>query len=324
MKNSLLRPCLLGLIAVSGTVLAPVAQAAPKSKARVNGLEIWPGQRTLIVLPLTVSETFLSSDGTTTGGGGSSALASALVPLLSTELSTALQNTGKFSITRPYKFDPIIRRALAEQTLTAEIANPFIESPGLLNAEDVLSHLGLDQPGMVAQVVLQSLRVGGTALAPTVQMTMRGDLYQASQTTANPASTEPFRTITVTSKPFGGKTPEDRLRAAASQAFNDIAVAFVEPPVEFDLPLPAAPAKGMMTGTTPGGAATPAMPMGDLPMQTPGTGTATPMTPAMPRMPAMAPVSPQRPNSANTGNAPVAPQLPAATPPLGVNVPEGN
>ena len=321
MKISLLRRCALGLVVLSGSAaLAPIVRAAPKSNARQNRLEIWPGQRTLIVLPLTVSETFLSSDGTSQGGGGSSALATALVPLLSSELSSALQNTGKFSITRPYKFDPLIRRALAEQSLDAATANPFIESPGLTNAEDVLSHLGLEQPGMVAQIVLESLRVGGTSAAPTVQMTMRGDLYQASLSSTEPASTEPFRTITVTSKPFIGKTPEDRLRGAASQAFADIAGAFVAPPVEFDLPIPTAPAKGMMTGTTPSGTTTSAPPMRDVPAQAPKGDTTKPATPMTP---AKAPAMTQAPAGVDLGIAPVAPQLPGSMPPLGVNVPEG-
>ena len=321
MKISLLRPWAMGLIVLTGaTALSPVANAAPNFKNRQSQsrLEIWPGQRTLIVLPLTVSETFLSADGTTQGGAGSSALASALVPLLSSELSTALTNTDKFSITRPYKFDPLIRRALAEQTLTAEAASAFIEQPGLSNSQTVLGQLGLEQPGMVAQVVLQSLRVGGTSTAPTVQMSVRGDLYQ----TGGDTPTQPFRTITVTSKPFIGKTPEDRLRAAAEQAFGDIAAAFVEPPVEFDLPLPTAPAKGMMTGVAPGGTTTtPAM--GDLPAQTPGGDTSAPAMPMTPPTP-MSPAMPMTPNGTNTGNAPVAPQLPGAMPPLGLNVPEGN
>lgn len=326
MKTSFLRPCVLGLaIAATSVVHLPTAQAKPKAKAKANmstsRLEIWPAQRTLIVLPLTVSETFLTTDGSSTGGAGSSALAKALVPLVSPQLSSALQSTGKFSISRPYKFDPLLRRALLEQQLTDADIDPFVLSPSLDNAQVVLAKLGLDQPGMVAQVSIQSLRIGGTSLAPTVQMTVRGDLYESS-------SVQPFRSITVTSKPFPGLTPEERLTGAAGEAFEDIAAAFVAPPVEFDLPVPTKTGTEMMTGATPGGTTpggtVPATPTGEMPIKPAGGGgMMMPMTPATPAMP-MTPVAPLAPNGTDVGGAPVAPQLPAATPPLGVNVPEGN
>ncbi|BCM93244.1 hypothetical protein IAD21_05132 [Abditibacteriota bacterium] len=330
MKINLLRPCVLGVTICLGTAaLAPLAGAAPKSKMRASRLEIWPGQRVLVVLPLQVSDSFMSGDASassmpsepptagtapdttpmvptmSTGNGG--ALASALVPLLSPQLSDALKATGKFSVMRPYKFDPLLSRAVAEQSVQADAASAFIQDPSLGSSQAVLPLLRLDQPGMVAQVVIQSLRVGGTQAAPTVQLSVRGDLYQAD-------SAQPFRTITVTSRPFTGATPEDRLRAAAGQAFSDIAAAFVAPPTEFELPLPAM--SGMMTGATPGGSSAPAM--GDLPMQPSGTAT----TPAMPMPMPANPVAPQMPNG--TMGTPLAPQLPSATPPLGVNVPGEN
>ncbi len=351
MKINLLRPCALGVTLCLGTAaMAPIAGAASKPKLRQSSLEIWPGQRTLVILPLLVSPDFLAggsasappvmppamtppvvgpapADGATTdptapaadaippapampmATGGSNALATALVPLLSPELSDALQATGKFSVTRPYKFDPLLRRATLEQSVTDDAASAFVDAPSLSNAQNILAQFGLDQPGMVAQVVIQSLRVGGTSAMPTVQLSMRGDLYQSG-------SAEPFRTINVTSRPFPGKTPEDRLRAAAGQAFSDIAAAFVAPPTEFELPLPAMSAPGMMTGTTPNGTSMPGM--GDLPAQTPGGSTAP--APAMPMAPN--PVAPQMPNG--TLGTPIAPQLPGATPPLGVNVPDQN
>ncbi len=318
MKISLLRSCLGFVVLTGAAVLAPVAGAAPK-KMRATGLEIWPGQRVLVVLPLTVSEGFLGTDGATTGGTGSEALRKALVPVISPQLSAALQATGKFSITRPYKFDPLLSRAVLETRVQPEEASAFIDSPSLSSAQNVLGLLGLEQPGMVAQVVLQNLRVGGTRSAPTVQVTVRGDLYEAG-------SGEPFRSITVTSKPFGGLTPEERLRSSSAEAFADIAAAFVAPPTEFELPLPLASAPstttpGTMTGT-PGRATIGqgATLIPDLPVQNPG-GDPAPMMPAMPMNP---PAVPQTPNGTNTGNAPIAPQLPGSEPPLGVNAPEDN
>lgn len=299
MKTSFLRSSLLGaaLFVVTGTV-APVVHAKDRNQA--VRLEIWPGQRALVILPLTVSETFLSGSEGTNATSGSNALGRALVPVLSPLLSTALQNTGKFSISRPYKFDPLIRRALAEQRVNDDDVNAFVETPSLTTTQGVLSQLGLEQPGMVAQLVLQQLTVGGTPELPTVQLTMRGDLYETG-------SAQPFRSITVTSKPFGGKTPEERLRAAAGEAFTDIANAFVEPPAEFELPAPVAPPP--TAGTTETGTGT----MTTMP---PLTGTPTPAAPT--------PGMPMAPNPSNTGNAPVAPQLPSSPPPLGVPVPDDN
>ena len=239
MKTSLLRLCAVGLLAATGLVAsAPVAHASSRKK-HITNLEIWPARRTLIVLPLSVSPDFVAGS-----SDGSEALGRALVPVVTPQLSTALARTGKFSITRPYKFDPLLRRAIAEQRLTQDDANAFIDNPSLSLAQNVLMQLGLDQPGMVAQLALQSLRVGGTPAEPTVQVTVRGDLYEAN-------GTQPFRTITVTSRPFPGRTPDDRLRDAATQAFTDVANAFVEPPTEFQLPAPTAPAPGLTAGKAP-------------------------------------------------------------------------
>lgn len=363
MKINLLRPCVIGVSVCLGIVaFAPVVDAAPKLKVQTGRLEIWPGQRVLVVLPLIVSDNFMSAtndavqpatpstpvapdapaapvippvDGATADApapapgvmssamvdnAGSSALADALKPLLSQQLSVALQDTGKFSVIRPYKFDPLLTRAVNEaagQGLTADLASDFITTPSLGNSQNILGQLGLEQPGMVAQVVIQSLKVGGTQESPTVQLSMRGDLYEAS-------SPAPFRTITVTSRPFEGKTPEDRLRAAAGQVFSDIAAAFVAPPSEFQLPLPPASAAGLMTGATPGAAMTP--PTGSKPMTPAGNTTSPAMPPSTAPMPtppvSVAPVTPQTPNG--TIGTPLVPQLPGSTPPLGVNVPDQN
>ena len=359
MKINLLRPCMIGVSVCFGIVaFAPVAGAAPKMKMQGSRLEIWPGQRVLVVLPLIVSDEFMSatndtappapndmaappaSDADDTSGalpspvspapgsmppatmesGGSSALANALKPLLSPQLSAALQATGKFSVIRPYKFDPLLTRAVNEsagQGLTQDAANNFVTEPSLDNAQAFLGQVGLEQPGMVARVFIQSLKVGGTPEMPTVQLSMRGALYEASYPTP---TTSPFRSINVTSRPFTGKTPEDRLVAAANQAFSDIAAAFVAPPAEFQLPLPPAAAPGMMTGATPGGGGTMTPSTGTKPM-TPGGGATPSMPMPTPSVP-VAPVIPQTPNG--TTGTPLVPQLPGSTPPLGVNVPDQN
>ncbi len=260
MKTPLLRLCAVGLLV--STACAPIAHAAPRNK-KVTSLEIWPGRRTLIVLPLSVATGFVEGD-----GSGSDALGRALVPVITPQLSNALAATRKFSITRPYKFDPLLIRAIADKSLTQDDANTFIENPSLSVSQNVLTQLGLDQPGTVAQLTLQTLRVGGTKAAPTVQLTVHGDLYEAS-------GTQPLRSITVTSRPFAGRTPDERLRSAADQVFTDIANAFVEPPSEFQLPAP--------------GPAIPVKTTGAAPTQT-------------------APIAPGSPAPGN-GNAPASPQV---------------
>jgi hypothetical protein len=383
----------LGPVALGMMALVAVGTTATPSFARkknpVNQLQIWPGQRALIVLPLQINPNFLNGDSETpviapvtttpnpamappvapvsppaTGSGdgsapltaapdagmmagvpsssGSGELASALVPLVSAQLSRSLQNTGKFSLTLPYLFDPLLRRALEDQQLSADELDTFVKTPTLEAAQATLPKLSLDQPGMVAKIALENLQVGGTPQSPTVQVRMHGDLYQvvpgakrvvdgAQQN--DPPVTTLFRSITVTSKDFPGRTPEDRLRAATGQAFDDIAAAFIERPSEFQLPLPIAPptsATGTGKGTPgkagmvkPGSKGTGTMGRG-----TTGTGSGTmpngTMVPLTPAVPGTAPLT--APNVLSPApNTPVAPTLPPATPPLGLNVPaQGN
>lgn len=332
----------LGLVGTGVVVLALLGTGATPALARkktFNTLQIWPGQRVLVVLPLNVNPDFLSPDAASGGGttsaattapaapttpsdatatdptatmdgaapSGSDELRTALVPVISNQLSSALQNTGKFSLVRPYKFDPILRRGLLEQSISDEDLNGFVLTPSLASAQAVLSKITLDQPSMVAQVTMENLRVGGTAQNPTVQVRMHGDLYQAGLP-------QPFRSITVTSKPYGGRTPEDRLRGAAGEAFNDIAAAFVEPPAEFQLPLPVGPPSSKTgnnngMGGTSGSSTT-----------TGGTGGGAMSVPLVPVAPGSATITAPNPLSP-TLNGPVAPTLPPATPPLGLNVP---
>ncbi len=342
------------LVAGGGMGATP---AFARKKNNANQLQIWPGQRVLIVLPLKVNPNFLDPEdsasapattpapvsppadktapvsapadgaltaapvaGATTGAtasSGSGELALALVPLVSGQLSSALQSTGKFSITLPYLFDPLLRRALQEEKISDDDVKAFVLSPTLPAAQSVLSQLNLDQPGMVAQVALENLLVGGTQQSPTVQVRMRGDIYQTGQA-------QPFRSITVTSKPYGGSTPEDRLKAASGAAFNDIAAAFVEPPDEFQLPIPVGSSAGANgTGRVGGSGSN----TGGGVMRPGAGGTTVPLAPPVPLTPAVpggAPISTPNPG-VPTLNAPVAPVLPPATPPLGLNVPaQGN
>lgn len=276
------RAATIALVAALGATapfLTSVALTAPK-----NQLQIWPGRRVLLVLPLGVSETWNSDP----------ALGRAIVPLAQPQLQRALINTGKFSVTLPYRFDPVLRRGLTEKRVAENDINALLATPSLATSRPVIDKLVFDQPVMTTEVKLEEVRIGGTAKLPTVQLQVSGRLYEQG----NP---NPVKSITVTSDPARGRTPSDRLVAAAAQAFQLIAAEFVEPPPAFDLPAPIAP--------------------------TPTPGAAAPVRPATPATPSVAPVAPApavtAPNRLSPElGAPFVPQLPAAQPPLGIRAGE--
>ena len=295
----------LGTLTLLGTTLFPQTSNAAtmdrmdkkskNSKTNVATLQIWPGQRVLMVLPLTLGADWNESP----------ELGNALLPLAKPELQKALVDTGKFSLTLPYVFDPILRRAVVERAISDTDVTGYVQEPSLTSAAPIVANLRFAQPTMATVVTLDELRIGGTQDAPTVQLKVSGRLYQSSPD--QPDLGAPFRSISITSKPVGGKTPEGRVRGAAMEAFSELAAAFVEPPVSFSLPLPLG--KNAMSPTTP------AHPGDDNAMN--GA-----MNPAMP--PAPNPMMPAMPPSAGNSNPSIAPGLglPAGTPPLGIDAPQ--
>ena len=195
-------------------VFTPSAQAKPKQV-----LEIWPGQRVLLVLPLAIGPDW----------NGGPELAEAAKPLIRPSVQQALNDTGKFSITLPYRFDPILQRAVAENRIPQDIITTFVNSPSLATAQPVFSQLKFEQVPMIAEIQLEEIRVGGTPKAPTVKLQMSGKLYEVG-------GGGPFSQIVVTSDAEGGRTPEARLQAAAANAAQQIAAYFVKPPESFQLP----------------------------------------------------------------------------------------
>ncbi len=252
----------------------PSAQAKPKQV-----LEIWPDQRVLLVLPLAIGPDW----------NGGPELAEAAKPLIRPYVQQALNDTGKFSITLPYRFDPILRRAVVENRISQDIITPFVASPSLATAQPVFSQLKFEQVPMVTEIQLEEIRVGGTPKQPTVQLQMSGKLYEIG-------GSGPFRSIVVTSDAMGGRTPEARLQAAASNAAQQIAAYFVKPPESFQLP------ESLQIKED---AATPA------------TDAKTPATPVRP-------ATNSAPSTQPNGMAPQSglstiPVLPPTTPPLGID-----
>ncbi|PQV62733.1 hypothetical protein B1R32_12318 [Abditibacterium utsteinense] len=285
---------LVAALGASTPFLTSPLQAAPKKEQ----LQIWPGRRVLLVLPVAVSPTW----------NADAQLGRAILPLAQPQLQKALYDTGKFSTTLPYRFDPVLRRGLTEKQIAENDITALLADPSLTTSRPVIDKLNFDQPVMTTEIFLEELTIGGTAKLPTVQIRASGKLYEQG----NP---DPIKTVSIRSNAVSGKTPSDRLIGATGQAFREIAAAFVEPPAAFDLPLPiesvtskdkagrpttqGSPANGSATGSNAA-----------------GTNSAPMALPAP--LPSIAP-----PNSLSSApGAPFVPQLPAAQPPLGVTAGE--
>lgn len=273
----------LGAVGLLASFGAPPVVSAPKSKNPV--LQIWPGQRVLLVLPLGLGPDWNADP----------QLGTALLPVAAPQLQKALMETGKFSVTSPYIFDPILQRALAEKRVPEAEITALTEKPSLETARPVLSKLVFDQPSMIAEVKLEELRVGGTVKAPTVQIQASGRLYEQG-------NAAPIKSVVATSKPLTGGTPSDRIARAAAMAFTEIAMQFVAAPPAFELPLPKPVATSAPKATL-------------VPQPTPKA-----MVPAMPAMPEVPITAPNSLTPAPSGS--FVPQLPAAQPPLGITVPD--
>lgn len=261
--------------------LTPSAQAKPKQM-----LEIWPGQRVLLVLPLSIGPDW----------NGGPELAEAVKPLVRPYVQKALTDTGKFSVTLPYRFDPILRRAAVENRISQDIITPFVDSPSLATAQPVFTQLKFEQVPMVTEVQLEEIRVGGTPRNPTAQLQMSAKLYEIG-------GNGPFRSVVVTSDAVQGRTPEARLQAAAANASRQIAAFFVKPPETFQLPeslqIKADNTKMTADGKTPTKVVKPA-PNATAPQTQPNG------------------IAPQAGMAPQTGMSPI-PVLPRTTPPLGVD-----
>lgn len=280
----------LGAGATLLPALTPAAQAKPKKQM----LELWPGQRVLLVLPLAVGPDW----------NGGPELAEAIKPLVRPSVQQALTDTGKFSITLPYRFDPILRRATVENRISQDLITPFVDSPSLATAQPVFTQLKFEQVPMVTQVQIEEIRVGGTAKKPTAQLQMSAKLYEIG-------GSGPFRSVTVTSDAAEGRTPEARLQAAAANASRQIAALFVKAPESFQLP------ESLQIKEDDDKAKKPAMPS-NATNPTPNAMTPNTMTPNTMTPNAMTPNTQPNGTAPRTGGSPI-PVLPPPTPPLGVD-----
>ena len=270
-----------------GSLLVPLAIQAQAAPRPLTKLEIWPGQRVVMILPLSIGSDFQ----------GGEELGRALILLVQQDLQNAVARTGKFSVMTPYRFDPILRRGVLENQLADADVTNLLNTPSLENAQNILGKLRFDQPSMVLESKIEELRVGGTAKQPTVQLQVSGRLYEVGG-----AGTP--KNVVVTSRSFAGRTPEIRLQSAAAQAFSELAARLVEPPASFQLPAP------VIVTPTPAPTATapvaPTRPSAPAPIFIP---------------PSNVEVKPPSALSPEAGAAFV-PQLPPAQPPLNIAVGE--
>lgn len=226
MKNYTFTPARRGaLLALSvlslgaGAILLPALTPVAQAKAKKPALELWPGQRVLLVLPLTVGPNW----------NGGPELAEAIKPIIRPVVQSALTNTNKFSLTLPYRFDPILRRAVVENRISQDLITPFVNTPSLATAQPVFAQLKFEQVPMVTEIQIEEIRVGTNKSESTAQLQMSAKLYEIG-------ASGPFRSVVITSDAMEGRTPEARIQNAAANAAQQIAAFFVKAPDTFELP----------------------------------------------------------------------------------------
>jgi hypothetical protein len=274
-------------------VVAPSAAQAAK-KARVTGIEPWQGRRTVLLLPLQLGE----------GWNADRNFGQAILSRAEQMLEAQLQSTGKFSVIRAQRFNPLVQRALQEKRLTEEQVTNLIQAPTLENATAFLTQFTFDRPAMIADFRLEEVRGGGTATQPSVQAQVSGRLYELG----NPVA---FKSPVVTSDAVrAGRNNIERYLSAADNAFDQAAAELVAPIQDIEIP--------MAVATTPAAAGT----TGTVPAVTPGAAVAPGTTGAV-TTPVPAPTTSATTGAASaTSNPNAVPQLPAARPPLGITVPD--
>ncbi|HEX8550156.1 MAG TPA: hypothetical protein VF681_01240 [Abditibacteriaceae bacterium] len=275
----------VGLLAVSALCVSATPSQAQNKRARIAGLEPWRGQRVLLLLPLQLGEAF----------NVDRAFGQAILPAAEQNLQAMLQKTGKFSVIQAHRFNPVLQRALVERRITNDQLTALVNTPNLENARAVLGKITFDQTPMIAQFILEEVRLGGTAKSTSVQAQVTGRLYELD----NPVA---YKSTVVTSNPQRGANVTAASVAAMNDSFARSIEEFVAPIPEIQLALPVAPAP--VTPTVPAVTPVPVQPVAPV------------STPAVPSSGGESLIG----SSTRTPSSGV-PQLPAASPPLGINVP---
>ncbi len=207
---------LLALLTV-GTSLG-VVQAADSSF--ISGREVWPGRRLVMLLPLQLSDNW----------NADVRWGQTLLRPCEAQLRKALENTGKFSVVQPYRFDPILQRALLDKRIAKDQVEDLVTNPSLQSASSILGNLGFELTPMIAEFRLEEVRASGSEKAPSIQVQVLGKLYplnsqEADQTKVFTSDPEPYRV-----------SQFDTVINAATNAFRMVSAEFVKPITEAVLP----------------------------------------------------------------------------------------
>lgn len=231
----------LGLIALFSSLA--VAGAAPtrttaSQDGAVFGREPWPAQRVVIIMPIQLGP----------GWNLNREQALPILPTAEQKFQQALQRTGKFSTTQLHRYNPIFLRGIQDKILTREQVDAIVAKPTLEEVQRALSLMRFEQPPLIADIALDEVTVEASPTAPALRSQVTGRLFEAN----NPVA---IRTISVTSDPtplyvarkkgketvMVRRSTEDRIIAAADNAFNQVARGFVQPIASLELPEPVAP-----------------------------------------------------------------------------------
>jgi hypothetical protein len=279
------------LSALLGLGLAvPMAHAQKRTKT--VGLEAWRGQRVLLLLPLELGEGF----------NVDRAFGQALLPDAEQSLQALLQATGKFSVMEPHRFNPVLQRAQVERAITATEFTTLVTAPTLENARLVLSKLSFDRPPMIAQFFVEEIRLSGTPAKTSVQAQVSGRLYELG----NPVA---LKTTVITSNSVTGRNVTTSTLVAMTDAFRRSTAEFVAPIEEIQLALP----EPVVPTPTPVAPPVVAPPVVAPPVVAPPVSGGNNVT-----LPGDVSILGSSSRGVLTNGVP---QLPSATPPLGINVP---
>jgi hypothetical protein len=219
-------PKLAVLIALTGACLLPALPASAQSKQqRLSSREVWPGRRLVMLLPLQLSDNWNADP----------QFGQSLLRPAEFSLRRALENTGKFSVVQPYRFDPVFQRAVTEKRITKDQLDALVDTPTVQTASGVLANLGFELAPVIADFRIEEVRASGTEKNPAIQVQVLGKLYDLNSAAAT-------QTKVFTSDPIKQRGSQfDTVIEAAANAFQMVANDFVKPPAEVELPRVAPP-----------------------------------------------------------------------------------
>ena len=251
-------------------VSAPAVQPVQAKESFISAREVWPGRRLVMLLPLQLSDNW----------NADARWGQTLLRPSEAQLRLALESTGKFSVIQPYRFDPLLQRALLDKRISKDQVDELVTTPTLQSASSVLGNLGFDLTPLIAEFRLEEVRASGPEKAPNIQVQVLGKLYPIN-------SQEADQTKVFTSDPTRYRISQfDTVINAATNAFQMIAGEFVKPITEAVLPRVEPPPAETTKGKNGKAAVKPVAPVPTAPAPPAPTAPVEPATPTVPASPA--------------------------------------